>query len=153
MNMMNEIDPRIGSQAMDFTLLNDQEQPASLHDMVSEKGLLLTFIHGTWCVSCVQTLYRLRQYEKIYAQEGFFTAVVAIDSPSALNVFRLSAHPPLNIPLLSDENETVHHAYELHHVGAYLVLDHNLVICERFLDSNHQGWPGHFRILEAMRKI
>lgn len=141
------------SHAVDFTLLNDQKQPVALHDLPGEKGLLLTFIHGTWCSSCVQTLYRLRQYEKIYAQEGFSVAAVAIDSPAALNVFRLSANPALSFPLLADEDEIIHKEYGLHHTGAYLVLDHNLTIRESFLDTNHQGWPGHFRILEAMRAL
>lgn len=78
--MATEMGPQIGSRAVDFTLLNDRKQSISLNQLPGDKGLLLTFIHGTWCSSCVQALFRLRQYEKIYAKEAFSVAIIAIDS-------------------------------------------------------------------------
>ncbi len=151
--MTTEIGPQIGSQAADFSLLNDQKQTIALNQLPATKGLLLAFIHGTWCSACVQTLFRLRQYEKMYLKEGFSVVAIAIDSPSALNIFRRSAQPVLGFPLLSDETETVHQNYGLYHIGAYLIIDHNLTIRGRFLDEKHQGWPGHFRIMEVMQAI
>jgi len=140
----------VGNRAPDFSLIDDQKQIVKLDDLVSGCGLILTFIHGTWCSACIQTLYRLRQYARMYMQKDFTVAVVASDSQSALHIFKLSAHPPVDFSLLDDEDGRVRVCYSLHQAGAYYIIDSKKIIREVFLDTAHQGWPGHSRILKAL---
>lgn len=56
-------------------------------------------------------------------------------------------------PLLADEDEAIHQRYRLQHIGAYLVVDRDAVIRNKFLDLDHNGWPGHMTILEAVRSL
>ena len=147
--MQQGIGPVVGLHAPDFTLRDEKNQSAPLKGIIGENGLLLAFIHGTWCSYCVQTLYRLRRHSAFYDQSGISLAVIAIDPPSALKVFKMSANPPLAYPLLADEDEQVHKLYGLEHIGAYIVIDVAGIVRSKFLDLDHHGWPGHARVLEA----
>lgn len=147
--MQQEIGPVVGLHAPEFTLHDEKNQSTPLKGIMGEKGLLLAFIHGTWCSHCVQTLYRLRRHSAFYEQAGIRLSVIAIDPPSALRVFKMSANPPLAYTLLADEDEQVHKLYELEHVGAYIVIDAAGIVRSKFLDFDHHGWPGHARVLEA----
>ena len=135
----------VGDRAPDFSLIDDEKQIVKLDDLVRGCGLILTFIHGTWCSACIQTLYRLRQYAHLYMQKDFNVAVVASDSQSALHIFKLSSQPPVDFSLLDDEEGRVRGYYGLNQTGAYYIIDSKKIIREVFLDPAHQGWPGHSR--------
>lgn len=143
----------IGDDAPGFSLPNADTQMVTLSDVLRERGGLLAFVHGTWCPVCVQALYRLRQYAHIYHDEGFGVAVVTREQPGALHVFKRSAQPPVNFPLLADEPGTVRELYRLAQTGAFFVIDENQVVRETLLDVAHQGWPGHSRILTVMKRL
>ena len=98
-------------------------------------------------------MYRLAQYAHVYQAEGFGVAVIAHEQPGPLNVFKRSARPSINFPLLADMESVVREKYQLAQVGAYFVIDANKVVREKFLDVAHQGWPGHPNILTAMKRI
>ena len=140
----------VGKRAPDFSLVDDRKQMVKLDNLMGRCGLILTFIHGTWCSACIQTIYRLRQYATVYMQNGFSIAVIASDSQSALNIFKLSAQPPVGFSLLDDKDGHVRQCYGLHQAGAYYIIDAEKTVREGFLDLGHLGWPGHSRILKAL---
>jgi peroxiredoxin len=143
----------IGQVVPDFSLPDYQANSVTLNDVLKHHGVLLTFIHGMWCPACIQTLYRLAQYADIYQAEGFGVAVIAHEQSGHLNVFKRSARPSVNYPLLADNEGTVRKRYHLTQIGAFFVIDQNKVVREKFLDVAHQGWPGHSRILTVMKRL
>lgn len=151
--MAEELGPVVGEQVSDFTLPDDSSKPLSLQETMGAGGVLLTFIHGVWCSACVQAIYRLQRYANIYADQGVGVAIVAIDPPHRLSMFKLSARLPIAFPLLADEGREVHERYRLEQVGAYLLIDAAGVLRHKFLDLDHRGWPGHFSIQEAIQQM
>jgi peroxiredoxin len=111
--MTNKSVIEIGQPAPAFSVMNDEKACVHLVDLLQEQDLLLAFIHGTWCPHCVQTLYRLRRTAMTFANAGIGIAVVAIDAPAALNIFRKTAEPAISFTLLADEDESVHKTYGL----------------------------------------
>lgn len=141
----------VGQAAPAFSVMNDAKQRVELADLLRDQNLLLVFIHGTWCPHCVQTIYRLRRTNNIFASAGVGIAVLAIDAPEALHIFRQSAEPAIPFPLLADEDEAVHHAYDLPHLNAYFVIDQAAVVRAVFPDKDHHSYPGHTAIIQALR--
>ncbi|MBZ0277750.1 MAG: redoxin domain-containing protein [Anaerolineae bacterium] len=141
----------IGQPAPHFSALNDDNVCVHLPDLLQENGLLLAFIHGTWCSHCVQTLYRMRRSASVFTQAGIGIAVVAVDAPATLRIFRQSAYPAIPFTLLADEDESVHGAYGLAHTSGYIALDQSGVIRAVFPDHDHHSYPGHLPIIQALR--
>lgn len=150
MNAM-DIHLQIGQVAPHFSVVDDQKKPVHLEELTRHGNLLLAFIHGTWCPHCVQTIYRLRRAAATFAQEGIGIAVVAIDDPNTLSVFRQSAMPAIPFPLLADKDQAVHKAYHLEKMSAYIALDTSRMIRGLFLDADHHSYPGHSAIVQALR--
>jgi peroxiredoxin len=148
--MANRSQLEIGQPAPRFSATNDEKVCVHLPDLLQEHGLLLTFIHGTWCSHCVQTLYRLRRAAPVFTQAGIGIAVVAVDAPAVLRIFRQSASPAIAFPLLADEDENVHRTYGLVHASAYIALDQSGITRAVFPDPDHHSYPGHLPIIQAL---
>jgi peroxiredoxin len=142
---------QIGQIAPDFSAVDDQKKPVHLEELTRNSHLLLTFIHGTWCPHCVQTIYRLRRAASTFAQEGIGIAIVAVDDPNTLRIFRQSAVPAIPFPLLADKDQLIHKAYHLDQLSAYIALDKSRIIRGLFLDADHHSYPGHSAIVQALR--
>ncbi|MDL1885505.1 redoxin domain-containing protein [Anaerolineae bacterium CFX8] len=149
---MNTVDIglKVGQTAPHFSAVDDQKKPVHLEGLLENGKLLLAFIHGTWCPHCVQTIYRLRRAANTFAQEGIGIAVVAIDDPKTLGIFRQSAVPTIPFTLLADNDQSVHKAYHLEQVSAYIALDKAGIIRGVFIDADHHSYPGHAAIVQAL---
>lgn len=150
--MMEDTGPVVGAPAPDFALSDEEGHTTTLAATLGRQGGLLTFVHGVWCAACVEAIYRLQRHAQAYGERGVGVAVVAIDPPERLHTFKLSASRTMAfLMLLADPDRRVHRQYGLEKVGAYLLLDREGVLRVKFLDTDHRGWPGHRRILEAIQ--
>lgn len=149
--MTDQIMIEIGHSAPAFSLMSDEKNCVNLPDLLRGQDLLLAFIHGTWCPHCVQTLYRLRRAATTFSSAGIGIAVVAIDAPDALNIFRRTAEPSIPFVLLADEDEVAHKSYGLQHLSAYIALNNVGIVRAVFLDKDHHSYPGHTAIIQSLR--
>lgn len=141
---------QVGQSAPRFSITNDQKQVIQLDSLLREGELLLTFIHGTWCPHCVQTLYRLQKIAKPFADANIQVVVVAIDEPPVLNIFRQTAPVPITFTLLADKDQSVHKAYHLETLSAYITVDQSGMVRGVFLDGDHQSFPGRSAIIQSL---
>ena len=106
--MKKEPEPKLqpvnaDTQIPNLTVVEAGYGKGSLNDLSKKNGLVLSFIHGTWCPACVQQLVRSNKFAAdLAAYEVAFVAVVN-DALSHVNAFKLSSQPPLSFPLLADD--------------------------------------------------
>ena len=150
--MPEELGPVVGGTAVDFSLEDDSSHQIGMQQIVGENGVMLAFIHGTWCMGCVQTLYQLQRHAHTYEKEGVKIAVVSSDPPHRLNAFRRSAASNISFSLISDQKGALREQYNLHQASALLLIDKARTIQEKFVDPAHHRIPGHYKLLETVRK-
>jgi len=141
---------QIGQNAPPFSISNDRKQVIHLDSLLREGDLLLTFIHGTWCPHCVQTLYLLQRTAKSFADAGIQVAAVAFDDPPALSIFRQTAPVPITFTLLADKDQSVHKSYHLEALSAYVTVDKVGIVRGVFFDGDHQSFPGRSAIIQSL---
>lgn len=109
---MHTLDSLVGHPAPDFTL-QARGRTYTLPQLLASQGLLLAFIHGTWCPACVDQLIRLRRRHRDYMNLNVQLAAIVGDQVAAVEAFEISAEPPLPFPLLADTDLTVSQTYGL----------------------------------------
>ena len=151
--MSNQLGPRIDTVLTDFVLCDSAQLPIHLSDLLGEKGLLLAFIHGTWCPACVHTVRQLQRYTRQYASLGVRIAVVAADQPHRLDAFKRSAAINIDFPLLSDTDALLRRRYHLQEATAYFLIDDGQVLRSKYIDTDHQSLPGHARLMAELQTL
>lgn len=151
--MVDEHGPVKGKAVADFELQVDNGHYASLAGLMGEKGLLLVFVHGTWCPVCVQVLFRLGRYTRTYRNHGADVAVVSSDPVERLDVFKRSAYPTFEFPMLSDKDGKTRQLYNLEGVNAFLLIDAGKILRHKFIDHDHTSVPGHHELLAAIDEL
>lgn len=82
--------------------------PATLR---GPNGLVVAFLHGTWCPYCVRQLVRLARAHQALATLGVGLACILRDPVAAIYAYQVSAEPPLHFPLLADGEPSVARLY------------------------------------------
>lgn len=143
----------IGAVLPDFSAYDDKNTLHSLQNLMGENGLLLSFVYGTWCATCVQTLHALGRYAPQLQREGIAMAVVLIDEPADIRTFKLSSPVPLNFPVLADKDETIHNLYKADSSKVYMVVDRNFTLHQKFIDFDGTQKPSLSVLLTAFKEI
>lgn len=151
--MVDELGPLVDAPIPAFSLLNDAGNAVTVREVLDKKGAVLAFIHGTWCPTCVQTLYQFQRHVDDYAEREVGVAVVAVDPVHQLHVFKLSTEQPMPFTFLSDADGAVHEQYHLAHAAAYLVVDDNATLKQKYVDPDHHSLPGQRTLLEAVDSV
>lgn len=146
-----EIGPSVGHQIPEFQLQDEEGTIHHARDLRGSSGLLLIFVHGTWCASCVSTFYMLSKHTPIYHRHGINVAVLSADDPPALRNFKISAPKPINYTLLADADQGVHQQYNVGHAGLWLLADSSGVVRAKFVDETAHHPPPHSEILNAIQ--
>jgi peroxiredoxin len=100
-----------GVSLPDFTLLNSQNQLVSLADLHQTNGVVVAFIHATWCPFCLRQLRRLNSVAPRLAELGIGLACISADPPDILYAYEQSSDPPLRYSLLADSLPSLAHKF------------------------------------------
>jgi peroxiredoxin Q/BCP len=102
---------RVGQQAPDFTLIDDQGKQWRLADHLGTK-MVIYFYPKDFTAGCTKEACDLRDNAHIYEQHNIKVVGISYDSPESHHKFKEEHHLPFT--LLSDTNKTVAKQY-----GAY----------------------------------
>ncbi|PJF30102.1 MAG: hypothetical protein CUN52_05030 [Phototrophicales bacterium] len=151
--MTQEYGLPIGMIIPAFTAPDDEEKIHHLHNLMGENGLILSFVYGTWCATCVQALHALARYAPQVKKEGFNMAAVLIDDPRDIHTFKISSPIPIQFPLLADKDEQIHQLYQADSSKVYMVIDQNFVLRHKFIDFDGTQKPTLPMLLAAARDV
>jgi peroxiredoxin len=150
--MTTTIGPAVGDHLVDFRLPDDSNALRTPETLAGEKGLLLVFVHGTWCASCVPTFYSLAKYAPVYQRDGVNVAIVTEDAPGTLATFKRSAPMPIDYALLSDSDETAHQDYKVGATRLWLLTDPDGVVRHKHIDPDGNHRLSHNDITAAINE-
>ena len=114
---------QIGSRVSDFKLKVAGGEEAPLSSLAKKNGVVLGFLHGTYCAACVQQLTRANRYSRPLEEHDVGFVWVLSDSPGNIATYTIAADPPPRYTMLPDSTPSVSH-----HFGLYR-------------DSPHGGGP------------
>lgn len=149
--MTADIGPALGEAIPDFCLLDENDALRDPLNLTGERGLLLVFVHGTWCANCVPTFYTLAKYAPVYMRVGVNVAVISEDSPASLRNFKASAPMTIPYPLLADEGEAAHHSYRVGTTRLWLLTDPQAVVVHKHIDPDGNHRLSHPALLSAIQ--
>lgn len=107
----------LGSKAPDFTLLNTELQPVSLHDYAG-KPVVLAFFPGAFTGVCTKEMCTFQDSLAQFNNFGAAVIGISVDTPFAQKAF--ATQNRLTFPLLSDFNRTVTAAYGVAHDTVFI---------------------------------
>lgn len=151
--MTEEYGLPVGAKLPIFSAQDDEEATHNLHDLMGKNGLVLSFVYGTWCATCVQALHSLARYAPQLKKEGFNMAAVLIDDPRDIHTFKISSPLPIQFPLLADKDETIHNLYRADSSKVYMVIDQNYVLRHKFIDFDGTQKPTLPTLMTAVRDV
>lgn len=100
-----------GTPLPDFTLMNSQNNTVSLGDIHKGNGVVVAFIHATWCPYCLRQLRRLNTFAPKLNRREIGMACISADPPHILYAYEQSCDPPLQYPLLADSEPSLSHNF------------------------------------------
>ena len=103
---MTHLEP--GAVAPDFTLLDQDEHPVSLHDFQGRR-VILYFYPAAMTPGCTTQACDFRDSMSSLQGAGYAVLGISRDEPAKLRRFR--EDDALTFPLLSDPDHAVHEAY------------------------------------------
>ncbi len=151
--MAEEYGLPIGATLPVFSAHDDENTVHQLNDLMGENGLLLAFVYGTWCATCIQALHALTRYAPQLHKEGVNIAAVLIDDPAELHNFKISSPRPISFPLLADKDESIHNIYKAGSSKVYMVIDRDFVLRHKFIDFDGTQKPNLPTLLAAFKEI
>lgn len=76
----------IGEQIPELTLLNTNNQPVELNDLLKKKPTVMIFYRGGWCPYCNAHLAKIAEIENDMIAAGYQVVAISPDAPEQLNV-------------------------------------------------------------------
>lgn len=151
--MTEEYGLPVGTKLPVFSAQDDEDATHNLQDLMGENGLVLSFVYGTWCATCVQALHSLARYAPQLKKEGFNMAAVLIDDPRDIHTFKISSPLPIQFPLLADKDEQIHHLFNADSSKVYMVIDQNYVLRHKFIDFDGTQKPTLPALMTAVKDV
>ena len=101
----------LGERAPDFSLLDAEQRPVSLAEILRKGTAVVTFYRGDWCPMCD---LQLRSYQRILQHITAQGATLVAISPQDIEwSFRTVADKQLTFPILSDTDNQIARQYGL----------------------------------------
>jgi peroxiredoxin Q/BCP len=143
-----------GSTLPAITLQDHEGKLYNLLDFVGTKGMVVAFIHGTWCPFCIRQLIRL----DLVAPElqSLDVGLVCIANESAES-YSQGAPMPLRYPLLPDAAPSVAHQFGIYdpdHESPYPAIfyaDQEGKVLYTDVSSDPDCYPNMERLLEVIQ--
>jgi peroxiredoxin len=150
----------VGAVAPDFTLVDQDRKPVSLHASRGRPVVLL-FFPGAFSATCTAELCRVRDRMGVLNKADAQVYGISVDTFFALKAFQ--AHERLAFPLLSDFNKEVIRLYGVFNedmIGlkgiakrSVFVLDRDGVVRYREVLEDARDEPDYDRILAAVAAL
>jgi peroxiredoxin len=83
----------MGRQLSDVTLTDINKENVNLFSLAGANGLVLGFMHGTWCAYCLQQLRRNNQYADPLRERDVELVWVLKDTPSTIAAHLITVRP------------------------------------------------------------
>lgn len=96
-----------GNQLDDFTLIDANGKPVHLADVTAEDGVVVGFLHGTYCAQCMQQLTRGNSYAAALREHGVSLAWVLEDDPVNIASYQIAAMPSPQFAMLPDSSPSI----------------------------------------------
>jgi peroxiredoxin len=123
----------VGEAAPHFTLPKSNGDVISLANCLLPNGVLVAFIHSTWCPECMRRVMSLRRTYWYVQRTNVNILLVTGQSQNSLNTFLISPESQMPFPVVSDESGEVFAQYgldesQLHETRASFLIDRNGMI-------------------------
>ncbi|MGB0523900.1 MAG: peroxiredoxin-like family protein [Flammeovirgaceae bacterium] len=92
---------KVGEQAPDFALLNQDGKTVSSKDLLGKGALVVTFYRGVWCPYCNADLANLKKYVSTF--EGLNATLVGISPELPQYLQKIITTQRLNFDILHDD--------------------------------------------------
>ena len=156
-----DIGLRIGEQAPNFTLKDQNSHEVSLESLLKKGPVAVVFIRSAdWCRFCKFELIHLQRNLKHFEAVGGQVVGISYDSTSALKKFADSRG--ITLPLLSDVGSRTIDAYGVRDntpsakpgfaAHATFVLDQKGIVRAKLLKVIYQEQPGVGFLLDALKE-
>jgi peroxiredoxin len=151
----------VGSQAPDFTLVNQDREPVALRDELEKGNVVLAFFPGAFSGTCTNEMCSLRDTMISFRRLNANVLGISTDTFFALKAWGDQQH--FGFPLLSDYNKEVINAYGVVNpdmIGlkniakrAVFVLDQGGVVRYREVLDDARNEPDYAKLNEAVGRI
>lgn len=104
----------VGSKVPDFTLTNADGETVSLSSLARENGIVLGFLHGTYCAACLQQLTRANRYSGPLDAHKVEFVWILDDSLDNISTYAIAADPPPRFQMVPDSSPSASHHFGLY---------------------------------------
>ncbi len=148
-----EIGPRLQTAAPDFCVLNHKNRAVSLDELMGNRGLALGFTGDIWQPASVR---RVLWFQHHYAQLQKLEVNMALlicDKPHVLYGFSMSSLTPVEFPLLSDIDHTVHMLYNMCGYAGLVVMDNTFSLRDKWIMPDERVWPKPHELMTVLKML
>ena len=139
-------------------LLSFQAEKIKIEDARRANGIVVGFIHGTWCPYCVTQLSRLNKIAPELEKRNVGLVCISHDPEPTISAFQVSAKPQLRYPLMEDSEPSVAHLFGIfdnypEHMSPYPAVfyaDKDNIIRYSDVSSDPDCHPNLVKLLEAI---
>jgi len=97
----------VGSKVEEFSLKDPDGKTITLSEITGQRGVVIGFLHGTYCPHCIQQLARSNRYADALGERGVAMVWVLEDQPVNVSTYRLAAQPPPRFTMLPDSKPSI----------------------------------------------
>jgi peroxiredoxin len=91
----------------DISLNDANGKSIRLRELAGDDGMVVGFLHGTYCPSCVQQLNRANRYAEVLRQHHVNLAWILADKPDNIATWQLAALPAPEYNILPDRTPSI----------------------------------------------
>ena len=148
-----QMGPQLMTPAPDFSAFNHDNQVLTLEDLMGERGLVLGFTDDIWEPASVRRVMWFQRHFTQFCGLNIQLALLICNEPHVLNGFALSSAVPLDFPLLSDIDLTVHRQYNMESHAGLLVIDSAYVIRDKWIMPEERVWPKAPELMSVLEAL
>ena len=109
---------KVGDRIIDFFLTDPDGKTVSLEQLAQDRGVVIGFMHGTYCPHCIQQLNRANRYADVLEEHKTPLVWVLRDSVSNISAYRLASQPPPRFLMLPDSEPSIGRHFGIPQAGA-----------------------------------
>lgn len=158
---MTDDGPIEGERVPDFCLSEASETKVCLYEELKKGPLVLAFYPTDFGITCTLEFKRLNEMSSDFAAEGARIVGISVNSTTSHRSWK--ERLGMNIPLLSDGDASVAKRYHVmspensilkgYSTRAIFVVDHDGVVCYRWVASDSHQQPDYELILDKVRAL
>lgn len=144
-----ELGPKLHTPAPHFSLKNHEGGMSCLEQLLGSRGLLIGFVSDIWKPASIRRILYMQRHLAKFESEGFNLALIIGDKQYNLWTFYMSSPLTVVVPMLADEDMSIHRAFSMNHPGL-LLLNPDGLIQAKWLMPDEQVWPKAKELLQEV---